>query len=361
MHLCYIADASNVHPQRWAAFFVERGHRVSVITDLAGTVPGASVYNIGECLPRLSLPVFSAVYQIIAKTLAIRRLIGHIRPDIVHGHYATNYGFLAALSGFTPLVQTVHGSDVLVDAAGSWEQRWFVRYALRKATLITSVAEHMIRKVRSMGISPECILTFQYGVDTSVFAPPADTTVRNPLRVVSTRMFEWKYNVEQLIRAVPGVQARIPDAEVVLAGDGPDRAALARLIQGLHIERMVTMAGRVAPDVIPALLQSATVYVSTSVTDGSSLSLIEAMACGAFPVVTDIPANQEWIVDGENGFLVPVGDADALADRIVWAFEHPAAREAMVARNLDLIRRRGDYRTNMTMMEGVYERLLRER
>lgn len=142
MHLCYIADVNSVHLHRWAAFFIERGHQVSVITDLAGTLPGAAVYHIGDCLPAIRLPMFAAVYQIGAKALAIRRLLRQIKPDLVHGHYATNYGFLAALSGFTPLVQTVHGSDVLVDAAGSWEQRWFVRYALRTATLIRARGDY---------------------------------------------------------------------------------------------------------------------------------------------------------------------------------------------------------------------------
>lgn len=357
MHLCYVAHIDSIHTRRWVSFFVERGHRVSVITDVAGDIPGVTAYRIGDCLPPVRLPGVAAVYQIVAKAAAVRRVVHTIAPDIVHGHYTTNYGFLAALSGFQPLVQTVHGSDIMVDAQGAWEQRWFVRYALRRAALITSAAEHITERVVAMGIPPERVLTLQYGVDTDVFRPPPDPADRLPRRVVSTRMFEWKYNIQHLIRAIPAVQARVPDVEVVLAGDGPDREALCALVNDLGIGEAVRMTGRVAHDRMPALLQSAAVYVSTSVTDGASLSLLEAMACGAFPVATDIPANRPWITDGENGFLVKTDDEDALVDRIARALTDTALRTSAARRNAALIRERGDYRTNMGRIETMYERL----
>lgn len=358
MRLCYIADISSVHIQRWIRFFIERGHDVSVITDVPATVPGAQVYNIGACLPPFQLPGVSAVYQILAKVSAIRRLLRRIQPDLIHGHYATNYGFLAALSGFQPLVQTVHGSDILVDAVGSREKRWFVRHALKRATHITAPAEHMTRRLDEIGIPRERILILQYGVDTTQFAPSDDSAVRQAHRVVSTRMFDWKYNVDQLVHAAPALSSLYPDVEIVLAGDGPDRDALQELAHTLKVETVVRFVGRVLPESMPTLLQSATVYVSTSVTDGSSLSLLEAMACGAFPVVTDIPANREWITDGENGFLVRVGDVEALADRIAQGLTNDVLRTAAVCRNAELIRERGDYRINMVGIEHLYEQIV---
>lgn len=108
----------------------------------------------------------------------------------------------------------------------------------------------------------------------------------------------------------------------MLAGDGPDRAAIESLIRELGIETVVTLNGRTPPDGIVSLLRSASVYVSTSITEGASLSLLEAMACGAFPVVTDLPGNREWINDPDNGFLTPVNDVDRLADRISTALKN---------------------------------------
>lgn len=358
LHICYIGDARNIHIRRWTHFFVEQGHHVSVLTDEGAKISGVEVYDIGDCLAPVHVPGLSALSQILKKSLMMKKLVRHIEPDIVHGHYATNYGYLAAATGFQPLVQTVHGSDVLVDAAGSGLQRWFVRRALRKALLITAVTAQMRQRVVDMGIPAERVMLHQYGVDTETFTPAEETAVKPPFRIISTRMLEWKYNIQHLVRAAPGIRDRIPGADIVLVGDGPDKEELEEMIAGLDVGDTVSLAGRASHDEIPALLQSATVYVSTSVTDGTSLSLLEAMAAGAFPVVTDIPGNREWITDGENGFLVEVDDVEALTDRIARVYEQPDLRERVVAHNLDLVRRHGDYTTNMTLMESVYRRIV---
>jgi L-malate glycosyltransferase len=359
MHICYVADASSVHVHRWASFFLDEGHQVSIITDVPGDIPGAEVYNVGDLLPSVRIPGISAGLQIMAKVRHIRRIIRVIQPDIVHGHYATNYGFLAALSGFQPLFQTVHGSDVLVDASGSWEQRWFVRYALQKAVRITVVADHMAERVSAMGIPTERLLVHQYGVDTERFSPPVESSVRGQYRIVSTRMFEWKYNVGELVHAAPAVIARVPRAEFVLVGDGTDRDQIEGLVAASGVGASISLVGRQTHGDIPDLLRSAAVYVSTSVTDGTSLSLLEAMACGAFPVVTDIPGNRSWVVDGENGFLFPTGNPEVLADRIAIALEDQDLRANVVARNLEMVRTRGEYRSSMKIIEAEYERVLR--
>ena len=359
-HICYIGDARNIHIHRWAHFFVERGHQVSIITDEGAKVPGAEVYDIGDCMAPVHVPVLSALSQILKKSLMMKKLVRQLQPDIVHGHYATNYGFLAAATGFQPLIQTVHGSDVLVDAAGSSTQRWFVRRALKKAVLITAVTEQMKDRVIDMGIPADRIMLHQYGVDTTVFTPAEDPAVKQPYRIVSTRMLEWKYNVQHLVRAAPGIRDRVPEAEIILAGDGPDQDELATMIDDLQVGDAVSMIGRVQHDAVPALLQSATIYVSTSVTDGTSLSLLEAMAAGAFPIVSDIPGNREWITDGENGFLVAVNDIDTLVDRVARVFEQPDLRGRVIADNLELVRRQGDYANNMTLMETTYYHILHQ-
>ncbi|MBM3264722.1 MAG: glycosyltransferase family 4 protein [candidate division Zixibacteria bacterium] len=357
LHICYIGDAGSIHVKKWVAFFVKRGHRVSVITDVPGDIPGTEILEIGDCLPPVSIPVAGTVFQIALKVRNIRKAIHRIKLDIVHGHYLTNYGFLASCAGFAPLVQTAHGSDILVDAAGSWEKRWFVRRALSRATFVTAVTRQIAERIAAMGIAPERLMIHQYVVDTTVFTPPADPKTRHPKRILSTRTLDWKYNVQHLIRAVPAIRARVPDVEVVLAGDGPDRAAIESLIRELGIETVVTLKGRTPPDGIVSLLRSASVYVSTSITEGASLSLLEAMACGAFPVVTDLPGNREWINDPDNGFLTPVNDVDRLADRISTALKNDEQRRQTAERNMDVIRHRGDYATNMKKIEDLYFKL----
>jgi glycosyltransferase involved in cell wall biosynthesis len=109
---------------------------------------------------------------------------------------------------------------------------------------------------------------------------------------------------------------------------------------------------------MPGLLGQSDIYVSTSLSDGTSVSLLEAMAAGGFPVVTDIPANREWIKDGENGFLVPVNEAGLLAKRIVSAIRDEDLLQRSRTDNLRTVEERALWPVTIRKTEGIYEELL---
>ncbi len=114
--------------------------------------------------------------------------------------------------------------------------------------------------------------------------------------------------------------------------------------------------GRLAPAALAAELRAAAVYVSTSRSDSTSVSLLEAMACGAFPVVTDLPANREWIADGENGLLVG-REPNGLAEALLRALGDGELRRAAAEKNARIISERGLWRDNMRRVEEALLRL----
>ena len=97
-----------------------------------------------------------------------------------------------------------------------------------------------------------------------------------------------------------------------------------------------------------------------SYSDGMSLSLLEAMACGAFPVVSDIPANREWITHGVNGYLVQLDSPTQLAERIDKAWNQHELRLAAAAHNRALVEEHGDYQKNMRTIESAFVRLVQK-
>jgi glycosyltransferase involved in cell wall biosynthesis len=107
---------------------------------------------------------------------------------------------------------------------------------------------------------------------------------------------------------------------------------------------------------MPILLAKADIYVSTSLYDGTSVSLLEAMGSGAFPVVTDIPSNREWITDAENGFLVPTGDESILAGKIVEAIRNKGLLVQANEKNRALIEQKANWKTNIGKIADIYER-----
>jgi glycosyltransferase involved in cell wall biosynthesis len=108
---------------------------------------------------------------------------------------------------------------------------------------------------------------------------------------------------------------------------------------------------------MPKLLSDADIYVSTSLYDGTSVSLLEAMGSGVFPVVTDIPSNREWITNAENGFLVPTENEVVLARKIVEAIRNKELLVEANGKNRELIEQRANWKSNMKKIANIYENL----
>jgi glycosyltransferase involved in cell wall biosynthesis len=144
----------------------------------------------------------------------------------------------------------------------------------------------------------------------------------------------------------------------VIAGDGPERERLERQANELKMGSSIRFLGWVRHEEMADLLLNAEIYVSTSLEDGTSVSLLEAMASGAFPIVTDIPSNREWIKDGENGFLIPVQDERKLADRIIEAIRNPELMEKTRDRNREMIKERAYWERNVRKVVEIYGHIL---
>jgi len=160
------------------------------------------------------------------------------------------------------------------------------------------------------------------GIDEGFLEKGRDREERldgRPHTVLSNRNLLPLYNVSLLIQAIPSVIKEEPNTTFLIAGDGQEREQLQREAENLRVSSFVKFLGRIPHEKMADLLAQTDIYVSTSLYDGTSVSLLEAMGSGAFPVVTDIPANREWIINGENGFLVSTDEALSLANRIIDA------------------------------------------
>jgi glycosyltransferase involved in cell wall biosynthesis len=178
--------------------------------------------------------------------------------------------------------------------------------------------------------------------------------------VICTRKHFPVYGVEYLLRAVPRVLLEVKNAKFLLLGNGPLLDYHKGLARQLSLGKYVEFLGYVPNDSLPDLLNAADVYVSPSLSDGSSASLMEALGCGLPVVVTNISANQEWIKDGENGFLVPPCDSEALARSIIQLLRDAELCARMKNANLKLARKRANWAVNSRILEDCLERVARK-
>ncbi len=355
MRISFIGDAGHTNLLSWARYLIDPlGHEVHVVTfNPAGEpVPGLIEHRITGWAARSKARYVLAIPQVRARIRAIA-------PDLVIGYRINSYGLLAALSGARPLVLVAQGSDLFYPEP-SRLHRWVCRFTTGRADLLQTWASHMARELVALGGEPSRILTLPKGVDTTVFTAAGRVDRERRPTLVSTRQLRREYNHHLVLEAAARVVRDLPTLEYLLCGDGEHRGTLERQAEALGLGGCVRFLGRVEHRDLPQYIRSADVYVSLQPSDGVSASLLEAMACGAFPVVSDIEANRLWITDGENGFLVPPHDAEAVAARLLAAFEDPALRTRAREANVRIVESRGSMAANLRRMDARYRTLVSE-
>ena len=364
MRICYIADARSIHTRRWVDYFAKKGHEVHIITSWPGDgySKGVQLHLLSSLLPQHWKG--SGYINSLLWVIQVRRLISRIKPDIINAHYITVNGYLGALSGFRPLILTAWGSDVLIVLKESLCLRILVRYALKRVEMVTCNSETARMELVNFGVNHDRIEIIRQGIETQKFSPRQDKGFKKRLGLqgrpvaISTRSFAPVYNLEMLIRAIPLVLEHSPQASFIIAGEGEQREHLENLASSLGCSESIRFVGQVAHDELPKYLAASDIYVSTSLSDSASLSLHEAMACELAPVVTNLSGNREWITDGENGFLVPVNNIQALADKIVYLLENREVARKFGMLGRKIIQERAEYEKEMGRMEGLYERIV---
>jgi glycosyltransferase involved in cell wall biosynthesis len=359
MKLCFLAAADSIHSHKWIRFFAEKGHEIDWISLKSNTIapiPGVRFHDLSAS-DAGSFGIFSS----IRKT---RRILREVKPDLLHIHYLGRNGIVGSWSGFRPLVLTGWGSDVLFAGRGLLKAPW-VKRVLKMGDLLTCDANHMKEAMVRLGAKREKIHIINFGIDTKRFTPLGqDENLRKewfhdggPV-VISLRNFEPVYDVGTLIRSVPLVLKEVPDAKFVLVGTGSQEAELKALTESLGLSKSVRFLGRIPNADLSRYLCSADVYVSTSTSDGGlASSTAEAMACTLPVVISNTADNRDWVRDGEDGFLFPAGDPQALAEKLIPLLKDEALRKRFGARGREIIRERDDYFSEMEKMNRLYETL----
>ena len=260
----------------------------------------------------------------------LRRLPAY---DVVHVFSASYWSFLLAP---TPaiLIGKSLGKKVVVNyRSGEAEdhlRRW-PRTAiptLRSADAVVTPSEYLVDVFSRFGVAAQSIANF---VDPDSVRLRQRTSLRPVF--LSNRNFQALYNVPCVLRAFGVIQARIPDARLIVIGDGPERGVVHETARSLGL-RHVEFVGAVRPTEMGRWYDEADVYLNASDIDNMPNSIIEAFACG-LPVVTSRAGGIPYVVEHErNGLLVDCGDHDALAASALRLLDEPVLAQRLIAEGL---------------------------
>ena len=365
MKICFLGDINSSHIQRWTKYFVEKNYDVYIVTlrkKTKLTFDGIKVFSIksNQKIRRHGrLCAALNIYQ-------FKRIINNIQPDLIHAHEFRAYGLLASWLNIHPMVISAWGTDVLIHIKKSKIQKYLVKKAIKNADLLHVDGIKTWKTLEQLGASKDKIVRIYFGIDTNNFNPKKRSNeFRDQLgigtspMIISTRQLYPIYDIETLIRAIPKVLKKVPDAKFVIGSSGSQNESLQKLAKALKVDKNTIFTGRISDSDFPHYIASSDIYVSTSLSDaGLASSTAEAMACGLPVIVTEDPDNREWIQDGVNGFIIPVKNPDILAEKIIKLAKNEKLREEMGKLNRKLITERNDFNLEMGKMEIEYKRLV---
>jgi L-malate glycosyltransferase len=347
VRIATLANAAVGHTRRWVEHFRARGHDVRLWSLERGPAELGA-----EPLPVIPLPGLLR-YPLAAPALA--GALARFDPHLVDAHFVPNYGLLGALSRRHPLSVTAWGSDLLLAGRSGALQRARARFVLSHADLVLADAANLGAAARELGAPSDRVQVIPWGVDLSRFRVHE---AREPGLLLGTRMHEPVYDLETLIAGVAPVMARRAHLHLVIAGDGSRRGALERLAARLLPAGRHRFVGLLEPPALAGWLARAEIYLSASRSDSTSLSLLEAMAAGALPVVSDIDGNREWVEEGDGARLFAPGDPEALGQALERALDDAAWSERARARNRRVVEERGDASRNLARIESLFVALV---
>lgn len=266
----------------------------------------------------------------------LKRVIRDFEPDLIHAGPIQRSAFLAALTGFQPLVSASWGYDLLADAERNRWWEWATRYTLERSAVFVGDCDTIRGLAISYGMDSDRIVTFPWGVDLDHFTPAPRTphlaprtsqfAIRQRLGwgddafiLLSTRGWAPVYGVVDVARAFVRAARQRPELRLLMLGNGPQAGTIHRIFEQAHMTDRVHFPGLISKDKLVDYYRAADLYVSASHSDGSSISLLEALACGTPVLLSDIPGNKEWVEEGDVGWLFREGDAAHLASSLLQA------------------------------------------
>lgn len=348
MRICYIANSASSHTKKWADYFVSLGHEVHVISHSNVDIPGVQVHYINYSLKNFPFKAFK-----------VHRKIREINPDILHAHQANTCGLYAATSKGYDFILSTWGSDVLVGPERSFILKKIAQYDLKRASFITSDSYHMSEKIIELGGNKDRIYTFPMGIEDEYIKEKHVFNVSDDsLKIISIRRLEKMFRVDVIIRGFHEALKERPNMFLTIAADGSEMDSLIELVDKLEIREKVKFRGSYKPHEVGKLLSENDVFVSIPQSDSTSVSLLESMYCGLFPVVCGLPANKEWVRNGENGLVIDQVNEANVKNALIWCYENKDHMTRVSQENIDIIEKRALWKNNSRIVEDLYDKML---
>ena len=357
MHIMMLSSSRSIHAQRWCRALEGRGNRVSLVgmeDELGYFLRASHVRGPGYRMTKA-----------IRSRLGARRLARHIRKekaDLLHIHWLANWHLPTELD--VPFVVSTWGSDVVSDPWMRYEGS--INHAekiaiCRQADAVTASSKFLALQTATFAqLPPQKVEVIPFGVDLERFGLAGKSPASDAITIGFMKNLKQKYGPLVLIEAAKKICAEAPQTRFELAGTGEQADECRAAIEQYDLKENVHLIGKVPWSDVPERLAAWDIMAMPSTTDSETLGVaaIEAEAVGLPVVASAVGGVPEVVVDGKTGFLVPLGDAPALAEAILRLLHDPELRRIMGLAGRKHAEAHFDWNENVNQMEAVYQRLV---
>lgn len=307
MRKLLLVSSNTIHTYKYLQLVEDYFDEILLLTD-----EKSAVYNY----PTIELSFNLKVKNLFSTVKQIKKQIADFQPTVIHIHQANSYAFYALLASRKtkiPTILTAWGSDILVIPKSNFLLKKMVQFNLKTADFLTSDSTFMAGEMKKLAPSINEILIANFGIDVTPINCPKENIV------YSNRLHKKLYRVDKIIEAFARFKLNNErkDWRLVVAATGVETEALKQKAALLGLTDDVEFVGWIQKEDNEEWYSKAKIWVSIPESDATSISLLEAMACGSIPVVSDLPANREWIQSGVNGIVVGDLESDFISEALL--------------------------------------------
>jgi glycosyltransferase involved in cell wall biosynthesis len=295
----------------------------------------------------------------------LKTIWNEIRPDVIHTGPLPDVSWLAARAGLHPHAAMSWGFDLMHDIEISDAMRQTTAFALQNADWFLGDCYVERDTAASLGLNPAHTTIFPWGIDLQKL-----TRKKSLLRgefvqdddfvLISLRTMEPNYNVATIVKGFLLAAQNVSSLKLLLLGDGSQKAMLQQMASSApeEIQKRIFWIGRKKNDELKDYYCASDLYLSASITDGTSVSLLEAMAFEVPVLVSAIPGNLEWVTADETGLLFEPNNEQMLAEKILFCYENRGKLNSMTKNALKMIEEKADWEKNKFQLTTAYEQAI---
>ena len=282
----------------------------------------------------------------------VRKIINEFNPTVIHSHQISTNSLLAILANKKiqkPLLLTAWGSDILNTPNKGFLHQKMVKYILKNAQYFTSDSKYMADVMSEFAGKPLNILIANFGININDLLKIEKQNV-----IYSNRQLKKLYRIDKIIEAYGRfIGNNNPDKwKLIIGAEGEEKEMLIALADKLKIKNYIEFVGWLEKEQNSYYYNIAKYYISIPESDATSISLLEAMAAGCVPILSDLPANKEWIEDGVNGVIVKNIQSDFIKKASEIDFQ-----KAQIINN-QIIEEKGTKKANRQKFTSFYEQII---